>query len=321
MSFPGTYNIKYYKGDTFEFRIYPKDSAGNDFSLTNFTLVNFTIAEQQGDYAGRVPIEAYARIDGSGYILCAIRAEDGAKMTAGTTYVYDVQIYGSSSPYSYTYTLLTGTISVTEQVTLPLPLETAPPNQPGSLLASDQTSTSIKLTWSAPTSGQNVDGYKLAVFATPGDPSSIIGSPIILSSTTLNYTVSALTHSTTYGFAVVAYNDAGDSTPSATTGTTLIAPPNTPGPITFGTITSTSVQINWTAPTGGTEVTAYTVAVVSNPLDPLGSILATDTVLAGTTTYTFSGLTPATTYGFGVIAVNAGGNSPYSGNFTTTLGT
>ena len=43
MAFPGTYNISYYKGDTLEFKIYPKDSSGASFSLDNY-IATFTIA-------------------------------------------------------------------------------------------------------------------------------------------------------------------------------------------------------------------------------------------------------------------------------------
>jgi len=36
MAFPGTYNISYYKGDTYEFRIYPKTADGDVFDLTPY---------------------------------------------------------------------------------------------------------------------------------------------------------------------------------------------------------------------------------------------------------------------------------------------
>ena len=50
MSFPGTYNINYYKGDTFEFRVYPKDSSGAPFDLTGYQSsdVKFSIAAARG---------------------------------------------------------------------------------------------------------------------------------------------------------------------------------------------------------------------------------------------------------------------------------
>jgi hypothetical protein len=122
MAFPGTYNIAYYKGDTLEFKIYPKDSAGNQFTLSGYSAPNFTIAVRRGDaVAGdQAKVSAYAEIVNNTYILCAIRPQDGASLVAGTTYVYDVQISKSVDPYDYTYTLLTGSISVTDQVTQPV---------------------------------------------------------------------------------------------------------------------------------------------------------------------------------------------------------
>ena len=47
MAFPGTYNISYYKGDTYEFRVYPKDSSGAVFDLTDYA-VKFTISTSRG---------------------------------------------------------------------------------------------------------------------------------------------------------------------------------------------------------------------------------------------------------------------------------
>lgn len=121
MAFPGTFNISYYKGDTYEFRVYPKDSTGSAFDLTNYANddIKFTISNQRGTsgVSGQVECFAQKSLDGS-HILCTIRPTDGAQLTAGTQYVYDVEI-GTTQPSSYdlVYTLLTGNISVTDQVT------------------------------------------------------------------------------------------------------------------------------------------------------------------------------------------------------------
>lgn len=116
MAFPGTYNISYYKGDTFEFRIYPKDSAGDVFDLTDYSNDDIVFAISTA--RGTTPtIEAYAaKSEDNTYITCAILPGNGAAMTAGTTYVYDVQIAKTASPYDYVYTILTGNISVTDQI-------------------------------------------------------------------------------------------------------------------------------------------------------------------------------------------------------------
>jgi hypothetical protein len=122
MAFPGTYNINYYKGDTLEFRIYPKDSSGAVFPLDGYDLENgvkFTIAESRGSEGLASQIEAFAEIAlDRTYISCGIFPAHGNQLDATISYVYDVEIskVGSDSK-DYTYTLLTGTISVRDQVT------------------------------------------------------------------------------------------------------------------------------------------------------------------------------------------------------------
>jgi hypothetical protein len=115
MAFPNELNINYYKGDTQEFAIYPKKTDGSEFSMTGYTP-RFTIAAERGSSS---VISAYAAVDSlnSAKLLCVIRPADGAQLTPGTTYYYDVEISKSGVPYPFVYTILTGTISVTEQVT------------------------------------------------------------------------------------------------------------------------------------------------------------------------------------------------------------
>jgi hypothetical protein len=119
MAFPGTLNISYYKGDTYEFRVYPKDSNGNVFDLTDYSNddIKFTIATGRGAGASQFLGYAQKSSDGS-YIRCAILPSAASNMTAGTQYVYDIEIKNLlNASFPYVYTLLTGTISVTEQVT------------------------------------------------------------------------------------------------------------------------------------------------------------------------------------------------------------
>lgn len=141
MAFPGTYNFNYYKGDTFEFNIYPKKTDGSVFDLTDY----FTTEPSYEDDAGQntsLPYETarfyYSTARGSAgvatrhecfamisddkqYIKCAIRPQDSAGMSADTTYVYDVEVKkpssGGTNGYDIIHTLLTGTITVTDQVT------------------------------------------------------------------------------------------------------------------------------------------------------------------------------------------------------------
>jgi hypothetical protein len=114
MAFPGELNLNYYKGDTQEFAIYPKQNDGSAFNMTGFTI-KFAIAETRGATS---LIECYASIDSQDPSIgrCAITPANGASLIAGKQYVYDVQISKPSTPYPLVYTILTGTVSVTDQV-------------------------------------------------------------------------------------------------------------------------------------------------------------------------------------------------------------
>lgn len=150
MAFPATYDFNYYKGDTFEFRIYPKKNDGTVFNLSAYQIASntssiidditdtiapydsaqFTIAEFRGATktvdglpVAVVPIKCFARIsDDSTFVQCAIRPTDSTTLIAGTEYVYDVEVVkpagsAGTGQYSLVHTLLTGKITITDQVT------------------------------------------------------------------------------------------------------------------------------------------------------------------------------------------------------------
>ena len=110
MAFPGTYNFNYYRGDTFNFAITPKDSTGVTFDLGAYTAL-FTIANSRGtgatQYSGNTSIDTIAN-----KITCTIPSSLRNSLLGGNTYVYDVQITSGA----VIYTLLTGTISVTDDI-------------------------------------------------------------------------------------------------------------------------------------------------------------------------------------------------------------
>jgi hypothetical protein len=114
MAFPGTYNFNYYRGDTFEFIIRPKDAVGDPFDLTGYTS-SFTIANSRGPspslfYVATASIDLIDDI-----VTCTISAPTGENLLPGVTWVYDVQITDGTN----VYTLLTGNITVTDDVREP----------------------------------------------------------------------------------------------------------------------------------------------------------------------------------------------------------
>ena len=123
MAFPGTYNISYYRGDTLEFNVYPKDSDGNDFSLTDYTA-RFVVADKAGPDQD-ISIDKDPVVNGpnaGNFIACVIEPDEGDLLLGGQTYVYDLEISkpasGLEGSYPFVYTILTGSISVTEQVAI-----------------------------------------------------------------------------------------------------------------------------------------------------------------------------------------------------------
>lgn len=124
MAFPGTYNFSYYKGDTFTFVIYPKTSTGSSFDLTTYDIgqggngASFTIASARGTAGVASQLSGTATIslvDNS--ITCVVTPDVGAQLDANSSYVYDVQIDKGSGSSATVYTLLTGSITITDQVT------------------------------------------------------------------------------------------------------------------------------------------------------------------------------------------------------------
>ena len=118
MAFPGELNINYYKGDTHEFKVYPQKTDGSTFGLSDYSNATFTIAEFRGSAGIALgQINASAKIQ-SDHVVCAITPENGALMDPTKTYVYDVQIYSQGADtYDKVFTLITGSISVTDDVT------------------------------------------------------------------------------------------------------------------------------------------------------------------------------------------------------------
>jgi hypothetical protein len=113
MAFPGELNITYYKGDTYEFQVTPKKNDNTAFNLSGYS-VKMSLSETKNTSS---PIEGYAEIDtNTNSINCAITPGNGLLLDPEKTYVYEVEIKKNGSPYNLVYTILTGTISVIDQV-------------------------------------------------------------------------------------------------------------------------------------------------------------------------------------------------------------
>lgn len=111
MAFPATYNFNYYRGDSYEFVIFPKNANGTAFDLTSFNSNLFTIATARGSSGSIAGIGTI--VTGSTSLTCKIIPTVGDSLSAAN-YVYDVQIHNTSA--STKYTILTGDISIIQDV-------------------------------------------------------------------------------------------------------------------------------------------------------------------------------------------------------------
>lgn len=108
---PTTYDFKYYQGDSFPFLIRPGAKSGEPFDLSGYSAT-LDIAERRGN-SSTFRIRLVPVVDSvENTILCNIPPATGALLSSGTTYYYDVTI----TKGALVYTLLTGTITVTDAV-------------------------------------------------------------------------------------------------------------------------------------------------------------------------------------------------------------
>lgn len=114
MAFPGTYNFSYYRGDTATFVIRPKTSTGSAFDLTGYTA-DFVISNRRGStgtqYVATATVNASTDI-----ITCTIVPSVGRTLVPAT-YVYDVQITNTTPNPDVIFTILSGTVTVTDDIT------------------------------------------------------------------------------------------------------------------------------------------------------------------------------------------------------------
>ena len=175
------------------------------------------------------------------------------------------------------------------------------PGQPTGFKASNVTHDSVKLIWTAPSSGGSVTHYEIR--------QSSVSSWTTVSGAT-SYTFSNLKANTLYIFYLRSVGPGGVSNRTfaftRTTADTSTAP-NTPTGLIASVVTQTSITLGWTASTGG-AVTRYEVSTDGTNWTDSGS----------DTTHSFSGLTANTQYTLRVRAVGPGGTSTAASTTATT---
>jgi len=168
---------------------------------------------------------------------------------------------------------------------------------------------SATLTWNANTES-DLAGYKIYYGTSPRTGSCPPGGYVnnLNVGNTTSYTFSNLTDGQTWYFSVTAYDTSNnESCFSAEVSKVLPAagdttPPTTPTNLTATAISSSQINLSWTASTDNVGVTGYRIY--------RGGVQIATTTL---TSYSNTGLSPSTSYSYTVAAYDAAGNvSPQS---------
>ena len=168
--------------------------------------------------------------------------------------------------------------------------DTEAPSQPMDVIASNETTTTIDINWTASTDNVEVTGYNIYV-----------DDALTAQTASINYQITGLTPNTSYAIQVQArdlINNISEKSTvvNATTATDTTAP-SVPTNISATNISGTAFKVNWDAATDDTAVTEYRVFV-----DGVFEAATADL------TYTITGLTVSTTYQISISAKDAANN-------------
>ena len=194
---------------------------------------------------------------------------------------------------------------------VPTAPDTSPPTAPAGLTATASGSSQVNLNWTASTDNVGVAGYRVERCQGTGCTNfAQVGTP-----TATSYSDTGLAPSSTYRYQVRAVDASGNfsgysavasaSTPAQSDTT----PPSAPTGLSATAISSSRIDLGWTASTDNVGVAGYRVERCQGA----GCTNFAQVAPPTGTTYSDTGLSPSTTYRYQVRAVDAAGNlSPYS---------
>jgi titin len=230
-----------------------------------------------------------------------------AGLNAGTTYYVTITApatgnykAATSAPVSAQTASVVTTPPVVASVPAPGPVE--------NLSSAVASPTSVTLTWTAPAQvGAGISGYTVSC-----TPSCTISSQPGASATSL--TITGLTPGTLYTFTMVTKSTDNQVSSAATAPGATSSNPGAVSGLTQTSQTTTSVTLNWTAPTQvGAGISGYTVSCTP-------SCTINSQPGASATSIVITGLTSGTNYTFSVITLASDSNYSTAATVSGTTG-
>ncbi len=225
--------------------------------------------------------------NGTKVISTTATSYSDTSLAAGTTYSYTVSAYDAAG------NVCTQTASVSAKTNLAS--DTTAPSVSTNLKATPVSTSQINLSWTASTDNTAVTGYNI-----------YRGGTKIATANKTSYSNTSLTANTSYSYTVSAYDAAGNisaqtAAVSATTNVAVVADttaPSVPTNLQTSVISSSQINLSWTASTDDTAVTGYNI--YRNGIE-----ITTTSLVA----YSDTGLTAGTAYSYTISAYDAAGNT------------
>src|SRR6266513_1115585 len=260
----------------------PSTPAGLTASAASSSRINLSWLAAT-DNVGVIRYSVYR--DGVQIASVAGRSYANTGLSAATTYSYTV----AASDAARNASAQSSPVSATTKA----PLDTQAPSIPTNLAASAITPTTLTLSWNAATDNVAVAGYRVYLNGT-----------LLLSPSSTSAQIIELTPDFTRSFTVAAFDAAGNaSAPSAPLSVTTLpladtTVPSTPTGLVGVAVSSSQINLSWTAATDNVGVTGYNVYRGGMQIATLGVV----------TTFQNTGLTASTNYSYTVRAFDAAGN-------------
>ena len=238
--------------------------------------------------------------------------------TASTGVLKGTPAAGTAGSYALTFTAQNGvTPNAMQAFTLFTQADTQPPTAPSNLTAIPASLSQINLSWTASTDNVGVTGY--LVERCQGLSCTSFSQIASLNGTTTTYDDTGLAALASYSYRVRATDAAGDLSAYSNVATTTTKadtqPPTAPSNLTATAVSTSQINLSWTASTDNVGVTNYLVERCQG----IGCTTFVQIAMPTTTTYNDTGLTVGITYAYRVRASDAAGNlSPYSNVASTS---